>query len=237
MNDLATAGALLGGAFGVAKPVAESASRLAEKLLGEPFQVAGSMIADQVYAWQTANRIRLLSRVEALLKERGVAPESVATGFLLEAIESGGRVDQEDLQTLWAALISGAVEHPANAQPIFVHALKQLSSDDIVVVKCFIKAQGGARNQVRLSTFSAPNGIASVGRMIALGLIERGDSNARVVGGIPMIQRVIDHRRPIDTNDLDLFRLSHFGMQLFAAVGFLPEKFETRPWVGDDGSD
>ena len=60
MSDLVAAAAALSGAFAVAKPVAETASKLAETLLGEPFRVAGDLLADQAYAWQVHNRIKIL---------------------------------------------------------------------------------------------------------------------------------------------------------------------------------
>jgi len=121
---LATAGA----GFAVAKPVAEAASDLAQKLLGEPFEVAGSMLADKMYYWQCVNRIKVLEKLRTRLDKTGIPLESLPAGFLIPALEAAGNVEDDELQQLWASLLYNAIEERSSRSPMYLNVLRQLGA-------------------------------------------------------------------------------------------------------------
>ena len=115
----------------VAKPIVEKAVEFAENLLGEPLRVAGGMLADQLYAHQTANRIRILERVSSKVAESGVKPDQAATGFLLAALEAGGQADTDELQDKWADLLAKAMSAEETRAPAHIETLRRLGTLDV----------------------------------------------------------------------------------------------------------
>lgn len=118
----------------LARPVVERACAFAESLLGEPLKVAGSVLADHMYAWQTSNRVRILERTRRLVERAGIHPGHIAVGFLLPALEAMGNVDDDDLQELWAQLLSGSMDDESLQQMMYVETLRRLSSEDAVIL-------------------------------------------------------------------------------------------------------
>jgi len=82
MSELTTAATIIGGALTVAKPIVETGCKLVESLLGEPCKVAGSMLADQVYAWQWTNRINIAHRAQQIMDKTGSLPRFCPLAFL-----------------------------------------------------------------------------------------------------------------------------------------------------------
>ena len=126
MKDLAAVAAAAGAGFAVAKPVAEAASDLAQKLLGRPFTVAGDLLGDQIYYWQCVNRIRVLDRLRAKLEESEFPAKSLPPGFLVPALDAAGNVDDDDLRELWAKLLLNAIRDPDSRSPMFISVLRQM---------------------------------------------------------------------------------------------------------------
>lgn len=173
MSDLAVAASALGAGFAAVKPLAETASKFAEALLGEPLQVAGGMLADHMYAWQTTNRIKILHKAKRRFDESGADPSIVPPGFLVPAIEACGNCESEDLQSLWAELLLAAVCDHENAQTMYVDTLRRLSPSDAAALRCLPRANrcGVERPQ----PIRAPNeqiGQQQIARLLALSLVE-----------------------------------------------------------------
>lgn len=126
------------------KPVIELGCGLLKSLLGKPCQVAGEMMADQVYYWRWRNRVRIAERAAKLLAEREVAAKALPPGFLLPLLERAGDCDDEDLQARWAALIASGVAEERHRHPAYSHLLSQLSRDEAVL----LEALGAAAPEV-----------------------------------------------------------------------------------------
>lgn len=118
----------------LAKPVVETACGFATSLLGEPFRVAGSSLADHMYAWQTRNRIRILIKTRDRIKASGIGHTHIATGFLLHALEAAGNAENDGLQDLWARLLAGAVQSESANVALHIETLRKLSPEDAIVV-------------------------------------------------------------------------------------------------------
>ncbi|MBK8233110.1 MAG: DUF4393 domain-containing protein [Candidatus Eisenbacteria bacterium] len=120
-------------ALALAKPVVEAGCNLINSVLGKPCKVAGELLADQIYAFQWHNRVRIFAKAQALLDEHDVPAAVLPTGFLMPLLDAAGNIEADDLQNLWAQLLASAVQHPSARHPMFVDALRQMSSEDALL--------------------------------------------------------------------------------------------------------
>lgn len=130
MGDDSSIVAVAGKLADVARPIAESGAQLIENLLGKPCAVAGDLLADQIYAWQWSNRIRIAHKAQEALDKQKVASKVLPPGFLLPLLDAAGNIDDESLQELWANLLASGVQDDTARHPAFIHTLKQMSPSD-----------------------------------------------------------------------------------------------------------
>lgn len=168
-SETSIVAAIIAGAA-VARPIAEAGCELAKDLLGEPMKVAGGMIADQIYGWQLANRLRILSRAKEIMSGKGIEPRQIATGFLLPLLDRAGNVDNSELQELWANLLVSGVSDDKKQHPMFSETLSRLNSTDAVMFRDIAKYE--ISPPIGTDSFSAiDSGLLVVGRLTAVGLI------------------------------------------------------------------
>lgn len=157
-------------AAAIAKPIAEAGCELAKDLLGEPLKVAGGMIADQIYAWQLGNRLRILSRAKQIMQGKNIEARQIATGFLLPLLDCAGNVDNSELQELWANLLVSGVSDDKNQHPMFSETLSRLRAADSRLFRDIAKYE--IHPPLGTETFSAADsGLLVAGRLTAVGLI------------------------------------------------------------------
>lgn len=112
---------------GVATPLVETACNLIEKLAGRPCEIAGEMLADQLVLWQWQQRIRIFSRAQAIMKTENIAARTIPTGFLLPLLEAAGKIEEDELQTLWSNLIASAAESEKACETSYIETLRGMS--------------------------------------------------------------------------------------------------------------
>lgn len=134
MTDATTAVAVIGTALTVGKPIVETGCRLLESLLGKPCKVAGDLLADEMYAWQWENRLRILNRTKQKLDEGNVPPRVLPKGFLLPLLDSCGNTEEAELQEMWAQLLTSSVASPEHQHPAFIRILAQLSRNEAALM-------------------------------------------------------------------------------------------------------
>lgn len=110
--------------FAVNPELAKSAVGLIDKLLGKPCEVAGAMIADQLYFWQWKNRIKIAEKAQKILKQKEIAAKVLPAGFLVPLLDAAGNVEDETLQDMWASLLVSGVENDQHQHPAFVSILR-----------------------------------------------------------------------------------------------------------------
>lgn len=120
------------------RPV-DTACTLIEHLLGEPFKVAGDVLADQVRYWQWNNRLRIIEKAQEKLQERGLLPRALRPDFFLPFVEESGGAEDADLRNLWAELLVSAVENPETEHVAFVHVLQNMNGNDARVLDAMIR--------------------------------------------------------------------------------------------------
>ena len=139
MIDASILAALIAAASNLGKPLIEAALRSYERLSGKPLKVAGSLLDDDVYAWQTVNRIQLAARVDQILTDEGVPSRILPNGFLIRAIDGATCVDDPDARELWARLLVSAVKDEAAARPAYVETLKHIGATEAGLIEKMIR--------------------------------------------------------------------------------------------------
>lgn len=127
--------AVIEGALGLAEPVVQTACRLVENLLGPASREAGGLLQDQFRAWRVANRQRIAVKADARLTEMGLPPRVLPAGFLLPLLEQCGDAEEDELQDMWARLITGAIQSDDHVVRLHVETLRQMSRQDAIVFK------------------------------------------------------------------------------------------------------
>jgi hypothetical protein len=131
------------------RPV-DTACNLIEALLGEPFQIAGSALADKVAYWQWENRVKIADKTQRILAERRITTRVLPPDFLLPFIRDCGDTSDETLQDAWARLLTAAIEDDANQHIAFVRVLSGISATDAKVLQAIIEICPGFTDDGRL---------------------------------------------------------------------------------------
>jgi hypothetical protein len=186
--------ASLKGALGLPESAVKTGYALLKDLFGKPLQVAGDMLADQIYWWQWENRIRIAHLAEGILAESEVARRVLPPGFLLPLLEACGDVDDASLQDLWAQLLASGVEDDRFQHPMNIDALRRMSGDDAHVLR--LLARGKPRD------IGYPEYDRALSRLYALGLSagpQEPDYSVQKIMHIP-------HRRNLTTFGREFYR-------------------------------
>lgn len=130
----------------LAKPI-DTACKLFESLLGQPVEVAGQAVADQIQAWQWSNRVRIAEKVESRLEAHSVARRVLLPDFLLPLIRDCGDAGDEHLQDLWADLLVSAIENQDAEHVAFLKTIGQFSPTDARVLKTMLTIGYRKRNE------------------------------------------------------------------------------------------
>ena len=112
---------------GVATPLVTTACNLIEKLAGRPCEVAGEMLTDQLILWQWQQRIRIFGRAEEIMKKESIAVRTIPTGFLVPLLEATGKVEDDEIQTLWSNFIASAAESESACETSYIETLRGMS--------------------------------------------------------------------------------------------------------------
>lgn len=237
---------------GIAEPIVQTASTLIAKLAGRPCEIAGEMLADQLYMWQWQQRIRIFHRAERIMEKEGIAARTIPSGFLIPLLDAAGNIEDESLQEMWGNLIASAAESDAGCEASFIETLKGLSVREArllqtIARKKFVAVSVVATSDVEVDTAALPEGeLASLGfadseefwsaatRLQSLGVLvltpgaqrsirRKGDSGY----GLPVNREVGKATRV-------QLCFTRFGAKFFLKASredLIPESI-TDPWVG-----
>ena len=128
------------------KPI-ETACKLFESLLGQPVEVAGQTVADQIQAWQWSNRVRIAEKVEEKLKRDSIARRVLLPEFLLPLMRDCGDACDDRLQEMWADLLVSAIENQDREHVAFLKTLSQFSPTDARVLNTMLEIQFRKRDE------------------------------------------------------------------------------------------
>jgi len=154
----------------------ETGCNLIRDLLGEPCRIAGNMLADQIYAWQWQNRIRIAVRASEIIEQQQIARRVLPPGFLLPLLEAAGNVEDPDLQHLWASLLASAVGDDSSQHPLYIATLRGMDGADARLLR---RLALHATRETAITVPAEAGDDRSAARLIALGLLFTGYANPK----------------------------------------------------------
>lgn len=105
-------------------PVAE----IVKSIVVPPFAFLGKRMADRVE--------RLFEKTGKMVQDAGITPQPVSDKLIIEIVRGASLEDNEDLHTMWAALLANAASPDGadEVRPAFVATLRQLSRDEALLL-------------------------------------------------------------------------------------------------------
>jgi hypothetical protein len=116
----------------IATGAAISFTGVVKKMLGPAADEVAEMLRDRVRMYRYGNQMRCIEKAEKMAKDAGFTPKAVPPKILFPLLEGASFEDDEDLHTMWAALLANAAspENTKKARPGFIAILKQMSPDE-----------------------------------------------------------------------------------------------------------
>lgn len=105
---------------------------LARRMLGPAADEVAEMMRDSIRLYRYQRQLKLLQKAEAMIGKAGYTPESVSLKLLFPLLEGASLEENEDLHTMWAALLAHA-SHPGSVSmvlPSFTEILRVLTVDE-----------------------------------------------------------------------------------------------------------
>ena len=109
---------------------------IVKRMLGPAADEVAEMLRDQVRVYRYGRQLKLLEKAERMAQDAGFTPQAVPPKILFPLLEGASFEDDEDLHTMWAALLANAASpnDPSRVRPGFVATLRQLSPDEAAVL-------------------------------------------------------------------------------------------------------
>jgi hypothetical protein len=106
-------------------------------MLGPATAEIAERFRDEVRRYRYGRQLECLKKAEKMAMDAGFTPKAVPIKLLFPLLEGASLEENEDLHTMWAALLANAAS-PKNAErarPGFIAILKHLSYDEAVMLK------------------------------------------------------------------------------------------------------
>lgn len=111
--------------------------RFLDRVCGDTLQDAASIARDRLQFFRWNQALRLRDKAEEVLRRRGVAaPRQVPPKFALPLLEAASIEDDDQLHTLWASLLSNAMDPSFDGQlrSSYIDILRQLEPLEVRVL-------------------------------------------------------------------------------------------------------
>ena len=97
-------------------------------MLGPAADEVAEMWRDQVRVYRYGRQLKLLEKVEKMAQEAGFTPQAVPPKILFPLLEGASFEEDEDLHTMWAALLANAAstENVVKVRPGFIRKETQI---------------------------------------------------------------------------------------------------------------
>lgn len=119
-------------------------------MLGPATAEIAERFRDDIRRYRYGRQLECLKKAEQMAKGAGFTPKAVPIKLLFPLLEGASLEENEDLHTMWAALLANASSPTScdTVRPGFVAILKQMSPDEAALFKWFYEQD---RTAIRLS--------------------------------------------------------------------------------------
>ena len=102
------------------------------KMLGPASEELAERFRDRVRIYRYGRQLDCLKKAEKMAEDAGFTPKAVPIKLLFPLLEGASLEENEDLHTMWAALMANAADPDGSekVRPGFIATLKQISSDE-----------------------------------------------------------------------------------------------------------
>jgi hypothetical protein len=134
----------------VAGPLAAAIpfTAIVKRMLGPAADELAERWRDKVRIYRYGRQIQCLKKAEKMATDAGFTPKAVPIKILFPLLEGASLEENDDLHTMWAALLANSSSPNAEkVRPGFIAILRQLSHEEAKLLNCIydvIGATGGA---------------------------------------------------------------------------------------------
>jgi hypothetical protein len=109
---------------------------IVKRMLGPAADELAEMWRDQVRMYRYERQLKCVEKAERMAQEAGFTPNPVPPKILFPLLEGASFEENEDLHTMWAALLANAASPDGadKVRPAFISVLKQMSPDEASVL-------------------------------------------------------------------------------------------------------
>ena len=106
-------------------------------MLGPATAEIAERFRDDIRVYRYGRQLECLKKAEKMAKDAGFTPKAVPIKLLFPLLEGASLEENEDLHTMWAALLANASapSKSENVRPGFIAILKQMAPDEAVLLQ------------------------------------------------------------------------------------------------------
>src|ERR1039458_3411347 len=95
---------------------------------------------DEIRRYRYARQLECLKKAEQMAKDAGFTPKAVPIKLLFPLLEGASLEENEDLHTMWAALLANAAspDNTVEVRPGFISVLRQMSPDEAALLNWMV---------------------------------------------------------------------------------------------------
>jgi hypothetical protein len=139
---------------------------IVKRMLGPAADELAEMWRDQVRLYRYERQLKCVEKAEKMAKDAGFTPEAVPPKILFPLLEGASFEDNEDLHTMWAALLANAASSDRNemVHPAFISTLRQLTPNEALLLNWIYDHP---RNRTFDQAFDAPQSYTALAYIYA----------------------------------------------------------------------
>jgi Abortive infection alpha len=109
---------------------------IVKRMLGPAADELAEMWRDRVRLYRYGRQIKCVEKAEKMAEEAGFTPSAVPPKILFPLLEGASLEDNEELHTMWAALLANASSKKGSViRPSFITILKNMAADEAGLLK------------------------------------------------------------------------------------------------------
>jgi Abortive infection alpha len=109
---------------------------IAKRMLGPAADEIAEMMRDQVRRYRYGRQLACVQKAAKMAEDAGFTPNEVPSKLLFPLLEGASFEENEDLHTMWAALLANASspKWTDGVRPSYIALLKQMASDEAALL-------------------------------------------------------------------------------------------------------